>query len=51
LLVQILQTACAQHLVRDDGIQNRLLLPRMKIQPASCTTAGIDHVLAKPPVQ
>ena len=37
----------AQHLVRHDGVQNRLLLPGVKVK----STARCHHVFVKPPQQ
>ena len=36
-----------QQLVRDDGVQDGLLLPGVEVQPAACS----HHVLAEPPGQ
>ena len=47
LLIEIEQSIGLQNLMRDDGVEYRLPLPRMKIQRA----ARGDHILAKPPLQ
>ncbi len=47
VLIQLQQRGCPQHFMRHDGIQNRLLLPGVEVQP----TARRHHILAEPPFQ
>ena len=42
-----LVVALPQHFMRDDGVQDGLLLPGMKIKSAACE----HHVFAKPPLE